>query len=119
MVLQTPVRRLQLIGTAAQGVSLLCMTISCPVQAEVHSQMPRMSRHSQQPLAASGSGRVCNKPHCTSLQTLCLWLQAGKDCNEPILYEFSKQALRDAGAFHDVPPFAAIASNEYDLSVGR
>lgn len=45
--------------------------------------------------------------------------RAGKDCNEPILYEFSKQALRDAGAFHDVPPFAAIASNEYDLSVGR
>ena len=50
---------------------------------------------------------------------MCLLLQAGKDCNEPILYEFSKQALRDAGAFHDVPPFAAIASNEYDLSVGR
>ena len=56
--------------------------------------------------------------HCTS-EDLCLSLQAGKDCNEPILYEFSKQALRDAGAFHDVPPFAAIASNEYDLSVGR
>ena len=61
----------------------------------------------------------CNKPHCTVSQTFCLSLQAGKDCNEPILYEFSKQALRDAGAFHDVPPFAAIASNEYDLSVGR
>ena len=57
--------------------------------------------------------------HTALSQTCCLSLQAGKDCNEPILYEFSKQALRDAGAFHDVPPFAAIASNEYDLSVGR
>ena len=66
----------------------------------------------------SGAGRDCNKP-IALCQTLCLSLQAGKDCNEPILYEFSKQALRDAGAFHDVPPFAAIASNEYDLSVGR
>ena len=46
-------------------------------------------------------------------------MQASKEVGRPIVYEFSKEALAEAGATHQVPPFSVVASNTMDLSVGR
>lgn len=45
--------------------------------------------------------------------------QASKDAGRPVVYEFPHELLLEAGARHQVPPFAVIASNTVDLSVGR
>ncbi len=46
-------------------------------------------------------------------------MQAAKDAGRPVVYEFPQELLLEAGARHQVPPFAVIASNTVDLSVGR
>lgn len=46
-------------------------------------------------------------------------MQASKEIGRPIVYEFSREALSEAGATHVVPPFSVVASNTMDLSVGR
>ncbi|KAK9844319.1 hypothetical protein WJX74_000764 [Apatococcus lobatus] len=45
--------------------------------------------------------------------------QASKDAGRPVVYEFPHELLLEAGARHQVPPFAVIASNTVDLSVGK
>jgi septin 7 len=44
---------------------------------------------------------------------------AAKDGKTSLAHQFSRQALWEAGAAHEVPPFAVVASNVVDLSVGR
>lgn len=44
---------------------------------------------------------------------------ASKEVGRPIVHEFSRDALSEAGATHLVPPFSVVASNTMDLSVGR
>jgi septin family protein len=44
---------------------------------------------------------------------------ASKDAGHPVAMTFGADSLREAGAAHDVPPFAVVASNTVDLSVGR
>lgn len=46
-------------------------------------------------------------------------MQASKEVGRPIVHEFSREALTEAGAAHQVPPFSVVASNTMDLSVGR
>ena len=46
-------------------------------------------------------------------------MQASKEVGRPIVHEFSRDALSEAGATHLVPPFSVVASNTMDLSVGR
>ena len=46
-------------------------------------------------------------------------LQASKEVGRPIVHKFSHEALVEAGAAHEVPPFSVVASNTMDLSVGR
>ena len=46
-------------------------------------------------------------------------MQASKEIGRPIVHEFSRDALVEAGATHLVPPFSVVASNTMDLSVGR
>ncbi len=46
--------------------------------------------------------------------------QAGKDAKQDLLRSaFSEEALDEAGARREAPPFAIVASTDYDLSVGR
>ncbi|KAK9818355.1 hypothetical protein WJX72_011182 [[Myrmecia] bisecta] len=44
---------------------------------------------------------------------------ASKDAGHPVVHSFSPEVLREAGAAHEVPPFAVVASNTVDLAVGR
>ncbi|KAL3143563.1 hypothetical protein ABBQ38_002360 [Trebouxia sp. C0009 RCD-2024] len=44
---------------------------------------------------------------------------ASKEIGRPIVHEFSREALAEAGATHTVPPFSIVSSNTMDLSVGR
>ncbi|DBA79391.1 TPA: hypothetical protein ACH3X2_000037 [Trebouxia sp. C0005] len=44
---------------------------------------------------------------------------ASKEIGRPIVHEFTREALAEAGAAHVVPPFSVVASNTMDLSVGR
>lgn len=46
-------------------------------------------------------------------------MQASKEIGRPIVHEFSREALAEAGATHTVPPFSIVSSNTMDLSVGR
>lgn len=46
-------------------------------------------------------------------------MQASKEIGRPIVHEFTREALIEAGAAHVVPPFSVVASNTMDLSVGR
>ena len=46
-------------------------------------------------------------------------MQASKEIGRPIVHEFTREALVEAGAVHTVPPFSIVASNTMDLSVGR
>jgi len=46
-------------------------------------------------------------------------MQASKEIGRPIVHEFTREALVEAGAAHVVPPFSVVASNTMDLSVGR
>jgi septin 7 len=46
-------------------------------------------------------------------------LAASKDADRSVFYKFSPEALREAGAVHEAPPFAVISSNTMDLTVGR
>ena len=46
-------------------------------------------------------------------------MQASKEVGRPIVHEFSREALAEAGATHTVPPFSIVSSNTMDLSVGR
>lgn len=46
-------------------------------------------------------------------------VQASKEVGRPIVHEFSREALAEAGATHAVPPFSIVSSNTMDLSVGR
>lgn len=46
-------------------------------------------------------------------------MQASKEIGRPIVHQFSSDALVEAGAAHQVPPFSIVASNTMDLSVGR
>lgn len=45
-------------------------------------------------------------------------IKAGKETGNDLLLRFSKDALGEAGAEHDVPPFAVVASRTMDNSVG-
>lgn len=44
---------------------------------------------------------------------------ASKEVGRPIVHQFSREALSEAGSAHQVPPFSIVASNTMDLSVGR
>ena len=47
-------------------------------------------------------------------------MQAGKGAKRDLLHAaFSAEALDEAGARREAPPFAVVASTDYDLSVGR
>jgi hypothetical protein len=50
---------------------------------------------------------------------VCACVQASKEIGRPIVHEFTREALIEAGAAHVVPPFSVVASNTMDLSVGR
>lgn len=50
---------------------------------------------------------------------MCVCVQASKEVGRPIVHEFSREALAEAGATHTVPPFSIVSSNTMDLSVGR
>lgn len=47
------------------------------------------------------------------------YVQASKEVGRPIVHEFSREALSEAGATHAGPPFSIVSSNTMDLSVGR
>ena len=73
------------------------------------------------------TGAACARPrialartavHC--LRSSLLLGQAGKGAKRDLLHAaFSAEALDEAGARREAPPFAVVASTDYDLSVGR
>ena len=46
-------------------------------------------------------------------------VQASKNAKRQVAYQFTEEALQEAGARAGVPPFAIVASNTMDMSVGR
>lgn len=46
-------------------------------------------------------------------------VQASKNAKRQVPFQFSEEALQEAGARPGVPPFAIVASNTMDMSVGR
>ena len=72
--------------------------------------------------------RACSQEHKTVAayyfaievwKALLSW-QAGKGAKRDLLHSaFSEEALDEAGARREAPPFAVVASTDYDLSVGR
>ena len=46
-------------------------------------------------------------------------LQASKNAKRQVAYQFSEEALQEAGVRPGVPPFAIVASNTMDMTVGR
>lgn len=54
-----------------------------------------------------------------TLTSVLMCVQASKEIGQPIVHEFTREALVEAGATHTVPPFSVVASNTMDLSVGR
>ncbi len=46
-------------------------------------------------------------------------MQASKNAKRQVPFQFSEEALQEAGARPGVPPFAIVASNTMDMSVGR
>ena len=49
----------------------------------------------------------------------CRSVQASKNAKRQVPFQFSEEALQEAGARQGVPPFAIVASNTMDMSVGR
>lgn len=46
-------------------------------------------------------------------------MQASKNAKRQVAYQFTEEALQEAGTRPGVPPFAIVASNTMDMSVGR